>query len=364
MRWLNQTTNRRDALKRLSGVAALSLGAPLIRGAESAPSRGKRLGVVVYSYHLRRSSQNSSTQYPPFKDAIELLEHCHSLGAGGAQVGVHGWQAAFGKRVRDRREQLGMFLEGQIRLPKSESDLSAFESDLLAAREAGATVLRVAVGGRRYEQFDNVEDFKAMKTQAWKSFRLAEPIAAKHRVKLGVENHKDWRIPEMLEFMEGLSSEWIGTCIDTGNSIALLESPMETVQAFAKYAVSTHIKDMAVKEYDEGFLLSEVPIGQGFLDMRRIFDICEKANPKIQFCLEMITRDPLRIPCLTNAYWATFESMKPQRLAQALSMVRDRQTDRALPRIADRGADDRLAYENRNVYDCIRYAETHLGLKG
>jgi hypothetical protein len=100
MDWVNKRTDRREALKRLAGMAAMSLGSSMALGADAVPSRGKRMGVVAHSYHLRRSSRNSSLKYPPFKDAIELLEHCHSLGAGGAQVGVDGWQAAFGKRVR------------------------------------------------------------------------------------------------------------------------------------------------------------------------------------------------------------------------------------------------------------------------
>ncbi len=322
------------------------------------------MGVVVFSYHLRRSSKNDSKRYPRFENAIELLEHCSEIGAGGLQVGVSGWETVFAKKVRDRREQLGMFIEGQIRLPKTRRDTDRFEKTVRAAKEAGATVLRVAVGGRRYEDFDAIDGWKAMKEQAWESLRLAEPIVARNQVKLGIENHKDWQIPDMLEFMEGLSSEWIGTCIDTGNSISLLEHPMETVEAFAKYAVTTHIKDMGVKEYKDGFLLSEVPIGDGFLDMRRVFDVCEAANPDIQFCLEMATRDPLKVPCLTEKYWATFEHGNAMDLAKALRMIRKNASKRELPYIAGRSQDDMLRYEERNIRSCFKYAEEHLGLTG
>lgn len=355
--------SRREMLRTAgSALTALALGQSLY--AASNASRGKRMGVVIFSYHLRNSSKNDSQRYPRFKDAIELLEHCHAYGAGGVQVGVNDWERVFARKVRDRREQLDMFLEGQIRLPKNESDLALFESKLKAAKEAGASVLRVALGGRRYEQFDQIDGWKAMKAQAWESFRLAEPVAAKHRVKIGIENHKDWRIPDMLEFMEGLSSEWMGVCIDTGNSIALLEHPMETVEAFAKYAVTTHIKDMGVKEYADGFLLSEVPIGHGFLDMKRVFEVCEKANPQIQFCLEMATRDPLKVPCLTDQYWATFENVEPLQLARAIAMVRKNESPRELPRITGRPQDERLRLEEKNIRQCVQYAEKHLGLRG
>lgn len=350
-------------LKRL-GAGMLSFAAPRSLPALEPRSRGKRMGVVVSSYRIRRSNKNNSVRYPPFRDAIELLEHCHSYGAGGVQVGVFGWETVFAKKVRDRREQLGMFIEGQIRLPKDEADLPAFESSVKAAQEAGANTLRVGVGARRYEQFDSLEGFRAMKAQAWKSFRLAEPIVARRKVKLGIENHKDWRIPDMLEFMEGLSSEWIGACIDTGNSIALLEHPMETVEAFAKYAMTTHVKDMRVKEYEDGFLLSEVPLGEGFVDLGRVLDLCEQANPGIRFCLEMITRDPLKIPCLKDQYWATFDSMKPARLAGALAMVRKESDDRSMPSVSGRSLNNQLRYEETNIRKSFEYAASRLGLGG
>lgn len=345
------------------GTAALGLGAPLL-GKE--PKRNKRMGVVVTSYMQRRRQRNQKSQlYPPFKNALELIEHCHdAFNAGGVQTGIRGWSKDFSKQVRETCEKYDMFLEGQISLPKNEADVDRFEADILTAKAAGATVHRVALGGRRYEQFDKLEQFNSARDRAWLKLRLAEPIAAKHRVKIGVENHKDWRISDMLAFMESMSSEYMGTCIDTGNSISLLEHPVETVEAYAKYGVTSHIKDMGVKEYEEGFLLSEVPIGEGFLDMRRLFDICEKSNPTIQFSLEMITRDPLKIPCLTKRYWATLGEMKGQRLANALSMVRKHQTDKPLPYISGRTQDGKYEYEEANIAQSIRFAERNLGLNG
>ncbi|MDC0325622.1 sugar phosphate isomerase/epimerase [bacterium] len=280
------------------------------------------------------------------------------------QTGVGGWSKSFARQVRRKCENYGMFLEGQISLPKDQNDLERFESEITTAKEAGANIHRVALGGRRYEQFDKLEQFKAARERAWMKLRLAEPIATKHRVKIGIENHKDWRITDMMAFMNELNSEYMGTCIDTGNSISLMEHPLETIQAFAKYAVTTHIKDMAVKEYEDGFLLSEVPIGEGFLHMNHLFDICEKANPSIQFSLEMITRDPLKIPCLTEKYWTTFEEMKGSRLAKTLAMVRELQTRKELPKISRLNKELQYKLEEDNIAKCLSYAENTLGLNG
>ena len=340
--------------------ATLALSNPLQAALKS---RGKRMGIVIFSYAHRRRNPSEQTKYPAFADALETLDHIHTYNGGGLQTSVAGWDRAFAIKVRRRCEELGLFFEGQTKLPADKADLDRFEDEIRAGKAAGAKVFRIAVGGRRYEDFDTADGFKAMKDGARKSLRWAEPIARKHRIQIAIENHKDWRIPDMLELVEGISSEYVGVCLDTGNSISLLEHPMETAEAFAKYTFSTHIKDMAVAPYEEGFLLSEVPVGMGFLDMKRIFDICEKANPNIQFNLEMITRNALEVPCLTDKYWATFDEIRGYRLAKALAMVRENASNQ-LTSIEGKEGDALYRYEEANIIDSVEYGERRLGLKG
>ncbi len=62
----------------------------------------------------------------------------------------------------------------------------------------------------------------------------AAPLAEKHRIPLAVENHKDHRDAQRIALFEHISSEFVGACVDTGNSFALLEDPLETVRRFAR----------------------------------------------------------------------------------------------------------------------------------
>ena len=148
----------------------------------------------------------------------------------------------------------------------------------------------VCLNGRRYEDFHTLQDFRAFAKSSMASLRLAEPVVSKHRMKLAIENHKDWRAPELREIMQKLESEWIGVNIDFGNNVALIEDAMEVVSTLAPFVFSTHVKDMGVKEYSDGFLLSEVPLGEGILDLKQMFDVCKKHNPNVTFNLEMSTR--------------------------------------------------------------------------
>ncbi|HET7180123.1 MAG TPA: TIM barrel protein [Chryseosolibacter sp.] len=321
---------------------------------------GVRMGIVVHSYGYRWQSKARSAKYPGFTSAIDLIEHCHKLGAGGVQVGVRDWSPDFSKKVRALLERSGMYLEGSVSLPKNPGDADRFEQDVKSARDAGAKVIRtVCLNGRRYENFHSSEDFVAFRKNAIASLRLAEPVVARNKMKLAVENHKDWRADELATILKDLSSGWVGVTLDFGNSIALMEDPMAVANTLAPYIFSTHVKDMGVRDYADGFLLSEVPLGKGFLDLKKIVAICKEHNPDVNFNLEMITRDPLKIPCLTDDYWATFPQVSGRMLADALRMVRDNAYKTPLPELSPLEPERQLGVEEKNIIECLEYSKSN-----
>jgi len=321
----------------------------------------QKLGIVVHSYASRWRPKTESTKYPGFKDASELLSHCSSIGAGGIQVIVDGWSSDFTKKIRAQREKLGMYLEGSIALPQKPENVAQFEQNVLSAKEAGASVVRsVCLSGRRYEAFKTAEEFNNFSKASIASIQLAEPIVRKHKIKLAIENHKDWRAPELASVMKGVSSEWVGVTLDFGNSISLLEDPMDVVNHLLPYLFTTHVKDMGLEEYKDGFLMSEVPLGTGIIDLKKIFDLCREKNPNVTFNLEMITRDPLEIPCLRSDYWATFGDVNGSALASTLRLVRDKKSSQPLPRVAQLSLDERLEVEEKNNVQSISYTSRNL----
>ena len=83
----------------------------------------------------------------------------------------------------------------------------------------------------------------------------------------------------------------------------------------------------------------------------------------MQFNLEMITRDPLRIPCKTPSYWASFDKSKlAQDLATALASVQTHQHNTPLPTLAGKSPAERVANEEANNRACFAYAQQHLAL--
>jgi 3-oxoisoapionate decarboxylase len=341
--------NRRSFLASVAAAgvrARLALETP----APPEPAPHTAMGVNLYSFHYRRP-----------QSAYDFLDYCHRLGAGGVQTELDSLERPYLVKLRRRAEELGMYLEVIADLPRA--DTAGFERTVSAAKDAGALCLRTAcLSGRRYENFSTLDEWQRFVTEAKSKVATAVSIVEKYRLPMAIENHKDWTAEELAALLKDYSSAYLGACIDTGNNIALLDDPIDVVERLAPYALSTHLKDMAAEEYEQGFLLAEVPLGEGMLDMKRILGAISRARPKTKFTLEMITRDPLQVPCLTDKYWATFPGRNGRFLAHTLELVRGHKPRRPLTWPDREAPAARLELEESNVKRCLDYARQELGL--
>ncbi len=300
------------------------------------------------------------------KMPFDMVEHCHKIGLVGAETFLPSTDPAAVKKLKTQAESYNMKLILNTRLPRQESDLSQFDSAVAACKEIGAVALHAAMTQRRYEQFDSLEAFKTNFAQCQQSIALAEPVLRKHQMKLAIENHKGWRAAEQAAWMKRLSSEWVGVCFDFGNNVALCEPPEETFELLLPYTIFSHIKDMGVKDYTDGFLLSEVLFGEGIINLNKRVETLRSRNPDMLFCLEMITREPLKVPVFTDKYWATFSDpaspLPAQDLAKVLEIVRRNPPKSPLPNVSGLSDEEQIKAEDENNLQCIRYARQHLNL--
>ncbi len=188
----------------------------------------------------------------------------------------------------------------------------------------------------------------------------AAPVVEKHRVRFAVENHKDQRIDERVALFKRLDSEFIGACLDTGNSFALLDGAYEPIEALAPFAFTVHLKDQSVRAFDDGFLLGDIPLGQGSFDLKRMVKAIKQAKPDVRFALELITRDPLSVPCLTEQYFATMPNALARDLARTMQFVR--RNPAALQQVSSLSVEKQVQLEDENVRASIAYAGKELGL--
>jgi 3-oxoisoapionate decarboxylase len=340
--------NRRSFVQSATRVMTGSLILPLM--ADDSPESAPRckLGIATTSY---------MTVWRP-RDTLEFLHHCHSLGASGIHSAIKGDP----KQLRARAEELDMYIEAMVPMPDGE-DVDEFEQSLRMARDAGAVALRSAcLPTRRYETFKSIDDWRQFVARSKRSIERALPVLDKFKVPLGLENHKDWTADEMHALFQKHSSEYLGVCLDFGNNISLLDNPLYVIEMLAPFTVCTHFKNVAVQPCSDGFLLSEVLLGDGILDLQQMISVVRQSRPNARFTLEMITRDPLRVPCLNDAYWVTFPDRNGVYLARTLRLVEQRRSQKPLPKVSQLTSDEQLGVANANVVACLKYARQHLSL--
>ena len=347
---------RREILA-LAGAAPAWLGA-MSPAAVAQPGKTRLGGApAAFGAHARRGGAS------PF----DIVEHCHRIGLGAVETSLEGTDLDSAKELRKRVEGYGMQLVlGVPQLPSEESQLFRFDNALKSCKAAGAYCLHAAMTQARYEQFDSRQAFQRGFDRTKSTIALAEPILRRNQIKLAIENSGGWRAAEQADWLKRLGSEWVGVCFNFGANLALCEDPMDTARALAPNTLMCHIKDMAVDSYEDGFLLSEVVLGEGILNLKEMVRILREKDPNMPFYLEAVTGDPLKIPVFTDKYWATFDdssSFLPGRdLAKVLAMVRQNPPKKPLPRIVGLGPDAVVKLEDDNNLKSIDYARQTLNI--
>lgn len=329
-------------------------GAPTAFGARNGGARGGR-GAAAPG-----GSRAAGYVPPPFSD--EFFEYCHKLGLGGAEMGNTPSDPETIGKFKEKVQQYDMHVIFNVPLPKTEADVGRFEAGVKAAKEIGAYSLHAALTGRRYEDMKTLADYRVSFENNQRMVALATPVLNKHKVRLGLENHKGWSAAEQAAWLKRIGSDYVGVHLDFGNNVSFLEDPMYTLETLKPWVVGAHIKDMGILPYEDGFLLAEVPFGDGFLDLKKMVDVLRVKDPNMIFDLEMITRDPLKVPIYTDQYWVTFKETPPQQVAKFMELLQKKASKKPLPTIAGLDGAARQKLEEDYNMACIRYARQNLGL--
>ena len=154
--------NRRHFLTASAGFAAMPAPA----------AQRSKLGIATTCYMTVRK----------FRDTLEFLEHANALAAAGIQTALTSLEPAYLDKVERRLKDTGMFFEVMAGLPRT--DMERFVQTMEASKRLGALCVRSAcLGGRRYETFSTLDE--------WKKF-VSESKAALARAKLTDEEALDY----------------------------------------------------------------------------------------------------------------------------------------------------------------------------
>jgi len=349
-------TTRRDVML---GGAALAAASVMPAFAADRPKSPLGVAQTALGHYFRKQRGDNPNARGP-ADPIATVDYVRSLGGGGVQMAIP--LDTDVKKLRTRLERHQMFFEGDIRLlDKPGDDTAAFEKGLRMYKELGAPCVRtVCFVGRRYENFTTLQQYKDWKANALAVLDVCVPIADKVGIPLAMENHKDRVVDEEVEVLKKYSSANFGALVDFGNNIAMCDDPMDVVTKLAPYVKSCHMKNMGVQTYADGFLLSEVVFEDGFMDIPAMWAILKKANPRLYPTHELITRDPLKVPVLTDKYWITWPDRSGKFLADTIRLVNANASKKPLPVISTLSPEAQLQAEESNNIRCFDWARTAL----
>lgn len=297
--------------------------------------------------------------------ALGLADLCERFWPGGMQLDLsqlESHEPAYLARIRNRAEKAGLWVELSVPSGCLESP-EAYAGMARLAAALGADRVRVALlYGRRYESFESREAWVAFEAKWREQLARMKPLIERYPIRIGIENHKDFTAPELVSLLRSLDSPQIGATVDFGNNISLLEEPLETIRMLAPYAVSTHVKDMAVYPTEDGFELSEVPLGEGLVPLAEALQVLRDVRPDARVCLEMITRDPLPVPYKRERFWVAMDRPTDEALARFERNVLARARPEPLPRISTLPLEAQLEAEDENVRRSVQYAREILKL--
>jgi sugar phosphate isomerase/epimerase len=357
-------------------AAAGSTAAFFLKGAAAEPRVLKLMGVASTSFGARmraggggfgppRAGRGGAAAPPPpapIMPPFDIMDYAHEVGVGSVETMLTSYAPDVVRKFRQKLDSYNLRVILSPRLPNQASDVEAFDAAVKASKEAGAFALHAAMTGRRYEDFDTYEQYKANFERCQKQIELAEPVLAKYKIRLGIENHKGWRAVEQAAWMKRVSSEWVQVHLDFGNNISFCEDPMDTLNILLPYIISAHIKDQAVEPYQDGFTLSEIPFGQGFLPLEKMVSTLQKKDPTMPFDLEMMTREPLKVPVFTDKYWVTFGDIPGKDLAHILEIVHKNKPKSPVPHVNGLTLEAQVKFEDDNNRKCIDWARQNLPL--
>ena len=230
-------------------------------------------------------------------------------------------------KVREHAAQLGLKLEtgGGTFLPKSadafESTVKTFEEQIERAKALGSPIVRCLLAGDRASMPAGPVE-QHMET-AVKVLRRVRTRAMDAGVKLAIENHKDLQAWETRIVIETAGREFVGSYLDTGNPVFVMEDPMTTIEELGPYAVCVHLRDSVVYEHPKGIAVQWVPLGEGVNDFVKIIERVRQVCPPVAVYVKPITGRPAAVlPILEDGFWKSYPKARSADLARFLALAK------------------------------------------
>ena len=298
-------------------ASTLALAAPALAAQRKWP-----LGINTYCLRFQRWNDRRLVDYCVAQklDAIFLQD---SLDPG--VMDPKHWA-----EVRAWTNDAGLHIEtgGGAILPRTAADyarvVSTLRKNIERAAAMGSPIVRALLAGDRFHMPDDGPVERHMETGV-RILREVRSQVMDAGLKIGIENHKDLQAWQTREFIEAAGKEFVGSYLDTGNPVFVMEDPLTTVEELGPYAVTFHLRDSVVYEVPDGIAVQWAPLGEGTVDFKALVARASEILPQsvYVYCKPITGRPPEVLPVYQQEYWKKwFPRARSADLSRFLALAR------------------------------------------
>ena len=267
--------------------------------------------------------------------AIQLLDYAAGLKLDTVQLSSLGdyenLDAGYLQKVKDHAARVGVQIDAGIGCicpsspaynKKEGEPVEYVTRGLRVAHAVGSSVMRCYMGTR--DNRHTALPLEGHIENTVKVLRAVRSQALDLGVRIGVENHAgDMQAREVKMLIEEAGKDFVGSTLDAGNPMWVVEDPLLTLETLAPYVVTSHVRDSAVFEHPRGAAAQWVAPGDGSVDMHRFVEIFRERCPRAAIQLEIITgRPPEILPYFEPDFWKAFQKTPAWEFARFVALAK------------------------------------------
>jgi sugar phosphate isomerase/epimerase len=256
------------------------------------------LGLHTYSFHLHGMGQNwggYELDWPRVMDIYSLMDEAETLELDGLHITAVDCESTDSdnlKKIARYAEGRGLYLEYNFSL-NEEFDTrlnNTFEEAISIAKALGADVAKVSLDLRRPRPLCASGHHPEVMQQLEKiaeQLHAAAPVAEAAGVNIAVENHTESLSSEVLWLIDQVGHASVGACVDTVNSVMVLEDPMKAIENLVPRSFTNHFCDHRIERDQFGCRFTGVACGDGDIDLKRALELIKTRSAMERINIEV-----------------------------------------------------------------------------
>jgi len=257
-----------------------------------------KLGLHTYTLHLWGLGQNWGivTEPRPKKmNLLQLMDKAVEWGLDGLHItgcDLETKDSIRLQKIRNEAEARDLYLEYNFSL-NEEFDprlTDTIQDGIHIAEQIGADLAKLSLDIRRprplYGSCFHPQVMKQL-CAIYDDILAALPYIEQTNIKLAIENHTETFADEVIWLIEKVNHPLIGACVDTVNSMGVLENPETAVKKLAPYAFSNHFCDHKLDRDQFGIRFHGVALGDGDIDCVKTYNTIRKHSPTDRITFEI-----------------------------------------------------------------------------